>query len=191
MYCIKFGPINGIKYGFIKPYNAVRDSKTYSLTYIIPSMIDGIIHEHGLKGKILRHKLTFEGMTTNDFKKCHVFNDLDKNAENGVFTEVIKSDMSMNTHERHSLINPTLTLAFESKEDAEQMYTETIYIGQSEYFIYPVEFFEATDEEFNQIEGVESFATDEDDECGFYCGNNRLKDNQPMYIKIDRKEWRK
>lgn len=189
MYCVKFGSRSAIKYGFIKPYNAVRDDETYSLTYITPSMLDGIIHEHELKGRILRHKLTFDGMTKNDYKKSRVFNDLDHDSNNGVFSEVIDDDVQMSPHTRHSLINPTLTLVFELKEDAEQMCTETIYIGQSEYYIYPIEEFEISEDEFNELEGVESFITDEDDEFGFYCGNNRLKDNTPMYIKLKRKEW--
>ena len=184
LYCVKYGE-DSMRFGFIKPYNAVRDGETYSLTYLTPSMLDGIKHEHFLKGNIVRHKLTFDGMTENDFKKSRVFDDFD--CENPF---VKKEKWKTNTHKRRSLKNPTIILAFDNKEDAEQMFTETIYVGQSEYIIYQKDMFILSDDEFDSIPGVETFQTDENDLDGFYCGNNRLKNNERMYIKVDRKEWK-
>jgi hypothetical protein len=42
------------------------------------------------------------------------------------------------------------------------------------------------DEEFSALTGTETFETTKDDEEGVYCGNNRFRDDERMYIRIVR-----
>lgn len=176
MFCVKFENINKPYFGYIKPYNGVRDNTTYSTTYFLPSMIDGIKYENNLQGNIVRHKLQFDrdGMSkelTSTILECGKW-------ENGEFNRF------PSIHNRYKLVNPVVYLLFDNKDDAEKMYQQHIYCGQTEYMIYPSEIFEISEEEFNSIEGVETFETDEHDPNSFFCGFNRFKDNKKMFITI-------
>ena len=42
------------------------------------------------------------------------------------------------------------------------------------------------DEEFSALVGNETLENNKDDENGVYCGNNRFRNNDRMYIKIVR-----
>lgn len=57
-YVVKYsGP-----FGFIKPWTAVRDSKTFSQQFLTPSIIEGIRQKLEVS-KILRHKLSYSGIS--------------------------------------------------------------------------------------------------------------------------------
>lgn len=185
MYCVRYKS-NECGVGYIRPWNAVRDGGadggTYSLTYLIPSFINGIEKEMGCNGKILRHKLRFNGMTEELFVSPQIMKKSKKHRDTGI-------------SKIHQLCNPEIILGFESEEDAINASKNTIYVGQTQYMIYPVSFsnednedddviVELTDEEFSKLSGTETFQTDENN--GVYCGNNRYKNNERMYIKIVR-----
>lgn len=183
MYCVKYE--NSIKpyFGFIRPYNAVRDSKSYSLTYLPPSVIDGITEFLELSGKIVRHKLLFYPHS------------MDR--EMVKIPSCLKKDEST-IYERYCLINPELILGFELYDDALIASKTPIYLGQSEFIIYPSLNFdrnnnspivEVSDNDFTNLVGVETFQTDKDDYETIFCGFNRFRNNEKMLIKIDRKEW--
>lgn len=58
LYVVKYtGP-----FGFIKPWTAVRDSKTFSQQFLTPSIIEGIRQKLEVK-TILRHKLTYTSIS--------------------------------------------------------------------------------------------------------------------------------
>ena len=193
MYCVRFkSDVCGV--GYIRPWNSVRDGETYSLTYIPTSFIDGIELENNLSGKILRHKLRFNGMT----KELFVGEE-----RNGLVLKGNKKYKYVKTRSHgitiiHQLSCPEIILGFEKLEDAEIMAKSCIYVGQTQYIIYPVNFsdededidgtvvVELTDEEFSSLSGTETFASTEDDEDAIYCGNNRQKNNEKMYIRIVR-----
>lgn len=196
MYCVRFkSDICGV--GYIRPWNSVRDGETYSLTYIPTSFINGIELENGLSGKILRHKLRFNGMT----KELFVSEE-----RNGYILEGRSKQKKYNYKKVrshfpstiHQLSCPEIILGFEKLEDAELMAKNCIYVGQTQYIIYPVNFseededidgtvvIELTDDEFSKLSGTETFASTEDDEDAIYCGNNRQKNNERMYIRIVR-----
>ena len=191
MYCVKFngGPCS---VGYIRPWNSVRDGETYSLTYLPTSFINGIELEHHCTGKILRHKLRFNGMTEEFFvaeeRNGFIATGAGKNKKYK-YSKV----RSHGTSVIHQLLCPEIILGFEKLEDAEDAAKNSIYVGQEQYMIYPVEFdedsdiiVELTDEEFSKLSGTETFASTEDDEDAVYCGNNRQKNNEKMFIKIVR-----
>lgn len=183
IYCVKYGYPTKPYYGFIKPWNGVRDEETFSLTYIPPSFFDGLKYTFNFKGSIVRHKLTFDlnGMSS----------------EQNVRKVYTKDESKQRTiHTRHELVNPEIVLGFDNKDDAEYMSTQCIFFGQNIYRLCPIAMndgcgfvTEMTQDEFNNIEGVETFLSDKDDPESFYCGNNRQKGNERMYIKIERNEW--
>jgi hypothetical protein len=183
LYCVQYKGL----LGFIKPYNALRDDETYSLTYITPSMLDGIAKGYSLKSKIARHKLTFYGMTECDFIKGQPY---EKYSDGKPFRN------QSQPQKRHSLKNVTLILGFDNKEDAERMIMPTIYCGQSEYLLSPRRFddntqiLEIDDCDFDKLQGVETFECDENDEDALFCGFNRQRDGERMYIKINRVDWK-
>lgn len=185
MYCIKYE--NTIKpyFGFIRPYNSVADGETYSLTYLPPSLINGLEKALDLKGKIMRHKLTYY---PNEMAREQVKIPIPNSS----------SDATQTVYIKNYLINPTLILGFELYEDALNALKLPLHLGQSEYVIYPNEVFsddfdssivELNDEEFSALLGVETFELDGDSDDAIFCGFNRLKDNKRMFISIDRKEW--
>ena len=187
MFCVRYKS-NDCGVGYIRPWNAVRDGETYSLTYLIPSFIDGVADELKCKGKILRHKLRFNGMTSELFKSPQIKKKSKKSDGDKVFRDQAISKI-------HQLMQPEIILGFETLEDAKNAAQNTIYVGQTQYMIFPVSFFneenddddiivEISDEEFSKLEGTETFQTTESN--GVYCGNNRFRDNEKMFIKIVR-----
>ena len=60
------------KFGFIKPWTAVRDGETFSQQFLTPSIIEGIekklfpelLEHNGVICKILRHKLRYSAIDT-------------------------------------------------------------------------------------------------------------------------------
>lgn len=187
MYCVRYKS-NDCGVGYIRPWNAVRDGETYSLTYLIPSFINGIEKELGCKGKILRHKLRFNGMTDELFVSPQIKR---KSKKGGGDINYRDNGIS----KIHQLFNPEIILGFESMEDAVNASRNTIYVGQTQYMIFPSSFtseendddniiVEMSDEEFSKLSGTETFQTDENN--GVYCGNNRHKNNERMFIKIVR-----
>lgn len=201
MYCVKYSnrvldafgrdcKVNSV--GFIKPWNAVRDSETYSLTYLPPSMINGIEQHLGLPiDSVKRHKITFSknGMSSEQVKTTNGTyweNGEEFNHNIGTKEERVESGI----HKIHQLIDPEIIFGFESKEHAEIAYNDMIYVGRSEYALYPNADFgivEMTDAEFDELEGVETFQTD--DEYAVFCGFNRAKNDEKQYVNIVRKEW--
>lgn len=177
LYCIKYS--NNLKpyYGYIKPWNAVRDNTTYSLTYLPPSFIDGVQKNLGIEGNIVRHRLLFDtNGQQKDFNKAITYEKENKNGST--------------VHDRYCLVNPQILFGFDNKEDAEYCLNQPIHLGQMQYLIYPDKKYgivEMNDEEFNNLKGVETFLTNEND--GLYVGNNRQKNNERMYIDIIRNNW--
>lgn len=196
MYCVRFSnkDKNGVhsspSFAFLKPYNAVRDFETYSLTYLPTSVINGIEERIGIPmDSIVRNKLTFD--------KSGMFKELVKINfgtvwKNGEITERIikgKNDVELKfiVYTKHCLVNPEVVFGFDTKEHAEEAFHCTIYLGQMEYMLYPYEIFEISEEEFTDMKGVETYNTDDENEI--FCGFNRFKNNEKQYVVIDRKEW--
>lgn len=192
MYCVKFKS-DACGVGYIRPWNSVRDGETYSLTYLPTSFINGIEKEHGCKGKILRHKLRFNGMTKELFVSEETNGIVIRENRGRKKYKALKTrNKTISTI--HQLSCPEIILGFEKKEDADAAAESYLYVGQTQYMIFPAPFgdeyddvvVELSDEEFSKLPGTETFPSTEDDEGAVYCGNNRQKDNEKMFIKIVR-----
>lgn len=177
-------------FGFIKPYNAVRDEETYSLTYIPTSMLNGIEFENGLPfDSIKRHKLIFrqDGMAFEQVK-THLYAVMNKKRDGLLSLSLSKNekerDNEINIYKIHKLVNPEIILAFDDKELAEKMSNSMIYVGRMEYQIFSGDVEEMSEEEFNEIDGVETFPTN--NEYAVFCGFNRWKDNQKQFVNVTR-----
>ncbi len=179
IYCVEFSNSITPYYGYIKPWNGVRDDETYSLTYLPPSFINGIEEELKINGNIIRHKLTFD--------KSNMERDMKK-----VIIYLTNNRVNHAIHIRHTLINPKIILGFDNYEDAKNALEEPLYFGQNIYPIYGNPSYgirEMSHDEFDGLVGVETFQTSEDDEMSVYVGNNRQKNNERMYVRIIRNEW--
>ncbi len=187
LFCVRFKG-NPCSVGYLRPWNSVRDGETYSLTYLIPSNIDGIKDELKCQGNIIRHKLRFNGMTEEFIKSPEI-----RYSQKGKDKLKRKSGISV----IHQICNPEIILGFDNPDDANRAATQTLYVGQTQYEIYPTTFedddkdkdrlvVELSEDEFDKLRGTETFETTKEDEGGIYCGNNRYRNNERMYITIKR-----
>jgi hypothetical protein len=170
-YIVKYsGP-----FGFIKPWTAVRDSKTFSQQFLTPSIIEGIRQKLEVIS-IVRHKLTYTSISiqqeqtqTRGWEK--------------------KSQLKMMVRnqsilERGVMINPVLILAFENNEDANKASKEHICLCRNEDVLLPeTNVLEMKEEEFNKLTGFELIFGAKDN--SFLVGFNRFDETKPMYGRLE------
>ncbi|MGN6645693.1 MAG: hypothetical protein ACTHJT_04100 [Cytophaga sp.] len=183
-YVVKYsGP-----FGFIKPWTAVRDSETFSQQFLTPSIIEGIekklfpelLTSNGIS-KILGHRLSYdqvcgqqEQIQTRGWNSTKKGKQILFERPNGILL-------------RGVLINPTLTLAFKTLEDAQIAHKQHICLCRNEDILFPLEILETDKNSFdsdeNQFNGFELIF--EKTEKSFLVGYNRLTAEQ-MYgwIKV-------
>lgn len=175
-YVVKY---NG-KFGFIKPWTAVRDGETYSQQFLTPSILEGIekklfpemLVKKGLVEKIVRHKLNYSAI------------DIQQEQTQTRGWEYKSKDKMMIRNlsilKRGVMINPVLYLAFYSKEDAEIASKQHICLCRNEDVLLPdAEIFAFTELQFNDLQGFElRFG---ESEQSFLVGYNRFDNNKPMY----------
>lgn len=180
MFVVKFTQNSSTPwFGFLKPYNAVRDDETYSLTYLTPSILNGIEVEHNIPmDSIVRNKLVFNGQQKEQVK-THTYR---KYKSRNKLIDV--EDVSI--HKIYKLVNPVIYLAFNDKDIAEEMSNNIIYCGRYEYPLYSNGVEEHSDEWFDAIEGTEITSVNENDENSIFCGFNRFKNDEKMFINIQR-----
>ncbi|RXF70100.1 hypothetical protein [Arcticibacter tournemirensis] len=180
-YVVKYsGP-----FGFIKPWTAVRDIETFSQQFLTPSIVEGIEkklfpellnEEKYPKGeiyKIRRHRLAYEQISQqqeqiqprgwNKGKNCFL-------RPNAILI-------------RGVLLNPTIWLAFEKKEDANAAFLQHICLSRNEDMLFPEEQLMTSSEDFdsdvNRFSGFELVF--EKNEEAFAVGYNRYRNNEIMY----------
>lgn len=171
------------KFGFVKPWTAVRDGETYSQQFLSPSTLEGIekklfpetLSLNGQISKIVRYRLT-----------CAAINIQQEQTQTRGFNGKRKiRDLSI--LKRGVMIDPTLYLAFNSKSDAEQASYQHICLCRNEDILLPDPLVEEMDEaSFNSLKGFElRFGRSE---RSFLVGYNRFN-GQPMYgwLEIDGK----
>lgn len=169
------------KFGFIKPWTAVRDGETFSQQFLTPSIIEGIEKKlfpelFGKRGiyKIARHKLSYDALSSQqEVVQTRGFEY--KNKVSSRPRSVIK---------RSVMQNPILHLAFSSKTDAETASRQHICLCRNEDVMLPnCDIIEMTEEEFGALHGFElKFG-----ESGqsFIVGYNRYNENAPMFGWIE------
>lgn len=168
------------KFGFIKPWTAVRDGETFSQQFLTPSIIEGIekklfpelLKFNGCIKKIVRHKLKYDSMDSQQEQtQTHGWE--------------YKRSKKMYTRDRSILkravmINPVLYLAFKEKADAEKASKEHICLCRNEDVLLPDENITMlSEQEFDALNGFElRFG---ESEKSFLVGYNRFYNAIPMY----------
>ncbi len=171
LYVVKYsGP-----FGFIKPWTAVRDSKTFSQQFLTPSIIEGI-REKLEVSSIMRHKLSYSAISVQQEQTQT------RGWEKKSQLQMMVRNQSI--LERGIMINPILFLAFESNADASKACREHICLCRNEDVLLPTSDILKLDEaDFNDLTGFElKFGEAEN---SFLVGFNRFDDAKPMYGRLE------
>lgn len=164
MYVVKYKG----KFGFIKPFNAVRDSKILSQKFLNESTITGMEKILECENNIIRHKLSYDSISWQ--QEC---------TESSAYDKKHLKNKSILT--RGVMVNPKLYLGFENKNDAEKAYNNVVLLCRREDLMIPFELVEMNDSEFDVIVGTESFKSDK--ENGLFVGFNKFNLNK-MFTTI-------
>ncbi len=166
-YVVKFsGP-----FGFIKPWTAVRDGKTFSQQFLTPSIIEGIRQKLEVES-ILRHKLKYSAISVQQEQTQT------RGWENKSEQKLMVRNQSI--LERGIMIDPVLFLAFSCERDAIKGTQQHICLCRNEDILLPdPEILKMEEPMFNQIAGFELRFGESDD--SFLVGFNRFENAKPMY----------
>jgi hypothetical protein len=161
LYIVKYsGP-----FGFIKPWTAVRDGKTFSQQFLTPSIIEGIRQKLEVSS-IVRHKLTYSSISVQQ----------EQTQTRGWEKKSQQKMMIRNQSilERGVMLNPILYLAFESVEDAQKSAKQHVCLCRNEDVLFPdSEIIQMEETDFDQLTGFElRFG---ETEKSFLVGFNRLE----------------
>lgn len=172
------------KFGFIKPWTAVRDGETFSQQFLTPSIIEGmekklfpeLLESQGNVEKIKRHKLSYSSI------------DSQQEVTQPRGWEIKKKEKAMvrgrSILKRGVMIDPVLFLAFDNKEDALIASKQHLCLCRNEDIVLPdVEIYEMSEDEFAEIKGFElRFG---ESEYSFLVGYNRFDKAKPMFGWIE------
>lgn len=166
------------KFGFIKPWTAVRDGETFSQQFLTPSIIEGIekklfpelLEYSGEIKRILRHKLSYTAIDTQQ----------EVTQTRG--WKIGKNQMTRDRSilKRGVMLDPILYLAFQEKADAERAVKQHICLCRNEDVMLPCsQIIELSEHEFSDLEGFElRFG---ESAQSFLVGYNRFDSGKPMY----------
>lgn len=166
-YVVKYtGP-----FGFIKPWTAVRDSKTFSQQFLTPSIIEGMRQKLEVSS-IARHKLKYKSINVQQ-----------EQTQSPGWEKKAKLKMMVRNRsilERGVMLDPVLYLAFETKEDAEKSVMQHLCLCRNEDLLFPdAKILELDETSFNDLVGFElRFG---ESEKSFMVGYNRFDNVTPMY----------
>ena len=155
-------------FGYIKPWTAVRDAKTYSQSFLTPSIIEGMRQKLEVS-KILRHRIFHFGLDTQQ----------ERTQSAGWKMERKQMSRQLSIIERGIMLQPILTLAFETPQDAINASTQHICLCRNEDILLPFETYEMTVANFDTLPGIELIF--EHTEESFLVGYNRFDNSCPMY----------
>lgn len=162
-------------FGFIKPWTSVRDGETYSQQFLTPSIVEGMRQKLEVSA-ILRHRLAHQGFSRQqEYVQSAGFKQNKQEKTLSRETSILK---------RGVLLNPTLTLAFPTAEDAARAVYQHLCLCRNEDLIYPAGTIEEMKEEdFDEIPGFElRFGQDPG---AFLVGYNRFEAGAPMYGRLE------
>jgi hypothetical protein len=169
LYLVRFsGP-----FGFIKPWTAVRDGETFSQAFLTPSIVEGMRQKLEVS-EILRHRLHHDGMDIQQEQTQTAGWEKKRN-------ELIRARSIL---KRGILLNPVLTLAFPTEEDAVKASIQHLCLCRNEDVLLPCsEPMAISLEEFEENEqGIELlFGEGEDTFC---VGRNRFNNASLMYGRL-------
>lgn len=170
------------KFGFIKPWTAVRDGETFSQQFLTPSIIEGmekklfpeLLVNNGSISKIKRHKLSYAAI------------DSQQEVTQTRGWKMTRKEMNRERSilKRGVMLNPVLYLAFTEKSDAETAAKQHICLCRNEDVMLPdAEISELNEEQFAELEGFELRFGESDQ--SFLVGYNRFDGGKPMYGWIE------
>lgn len=178
MYVVKYTG----KFGFIKPWTAVRDGETYSQQFLTPSIIEGIekklfpelLSVQGEIRKIVRHKLSYAAIDSQqEVTQTRGWKESSK--------QMIRERSIL---KRGVMLDPVLYIAFKDKDDAVNASRQHICLCRNEDLMLPnEEIYEFTDDEFAELNGFELRFGESDQ--SFIVGYNRFDGSKPMYGWIE------
>jgi hypothetical protein len=177
------------RFGFIKPWTAVRDGETFSQQYLTQSTIEGmekklfpeLLQVKGIH-KIARYRLAFDGMS----RQMEVIQAADFELK------AIKGEKRYKTARRKTgilyrsvLQNPILYLAFTDRQDAIIASDQHLCLCRNEDLIFPEEeILEVSEIDFSDITGFElRFGSEKSG--AFLVGYNRYASAIPMYGNLE------
>lgn len=178
MYIVKYRG----KFGYIKPWTAVRDGETFSQQFLTPSIIEGIekklfpelLERSGVICKILRHKLSYSAI------------DMQQEVTQTRGWKVSKQQMTRERSilRRGIMLDPVLYLAFDNEDDAKIASMQHICLCRNEDVMLPSsDIMELSEKDFDDLEGFElRFG---ESEQSFLVGYNRFDGGKPMYGWIE------
>lgn len=180
------------KFGFIKPWTAVRDGETFSQQFLTPSIIEGIekklfpetLNLNGQITKIARHKLSYSAIDSQ--KEVTQTRGITKlpNSNLGTRGTWKNGKINFTPITRGVMLDPILHLAFNNQTDAETASKQHICLCRNEDVMLPdSEIIEIEEEQFAELDGFELRFGESDQ--SFLVGYNRFDNNKPMYGWIE------
>lgn len=156
-------------FGYIKPWTAVRDERTFSQQFLTPSIVEGMRQKLGVS-VILRHRLTYAKIDQQQERtQSRAFEERKKRATREQSILV-----------RGVMLNPVLRLAFATLEEAQLAAEQHICLCRNEDVLLPdgqIEQVSITD--FDQLVGFELLFGE--GSTAIMVGYDRFRDNEPMY----------
>lgn len=156
-------------FGYIKPWTAVRDERTFSQQFLTPSIVEGMRLKLGVS-IILRHRLTYAKIDQQQ-----------ERTQSRAFEEKRKrATREQSILVRGVMLNPVLRLAFATLEEAERAAEQHICLCRNEDVLLPdgqIEQVSITD--FDQLAGFELLFGE--GSTAIMVGYDRFRDNVPMY----------
>ena len=158
-------------FGYIKPWTAVRDERTFSQQFLTPSIIEGLRQKLGVSA-ILRHRMTY-----------HKIDSQQERTQSRAF--LIESKKKRATREQSILVrgvmlNPTLILAFATVEEAALAAEQHICLCRNEDVLLPkAEIETLMEDQFDKLPGFELLFGE--GPLAIMVGYDRFRDNRPMY----------
>lgn len=161
-------------FGFIKPWTAVRDDRTFSQQFLTPSIVEGMRQKLGVSA-ILRHRLTY-----------HKVDLQQERTQSRAFVETKKRQATREQSilTRGIMLNPTLRLAFTTEKEAQLAAEQHICLCRNEDVLLPdshVAILSKAD--FDKLSGFELIFGESN--AAIMVGYDRFRDYQPMYGTLE------
>lgn len=167
-------------FGFIKPWTAVRDERTFSQQFLTPSILAGI--ERKLFPELLNEP--FEILKIRGYRLAHSGMSMqqEQTQPRGWNKEKDALTRRYAILTRGVMLNPVLRLAFSTNEDAKVAACQHVCLCRNEDILLPhPEIVVTTIKAFEDVpfDGFELVF--EENEQSFLVGYNRLDGAKPMY----------
>lgn len=172
------------KFGFIKPWTAVRDGETFSQQFLTPSILRGIEQKlfpemlSDYSSKVARYRLSYAGLSVQQ-ERVQSRGFLPAKPKEG-----IPPQRSLSILKRGVLLEPELYLAFSQEDDAQRAAEQHLCLCRNEDVLLPdYQIQKMTEEGFDtEISGFELLPASE--ATGFLVGYNRLDAGKPMFGEL-------